>query len=154
MQPTAPILVLTWGNPSRGDDALGPVIFERLEQQELPGVEVITDFQLQIEHSMDIANRSKVIFVDAGLSTTEPYELSRIYPEKDDSFTSHAMSPQSLLSIYQQVNDSVLPTSFLLAIRGYNFRLGEEISSKAQKNLEIAYTELLQLITISNENPE
>ncbi len=153
MNPVHPVLVFTWGNPSRGDDALGPAVFDRLEQRELPGVEVITDFQLQIEHSTDIADRSKVIFVDASLSATPPYELRRIYPEKDDSFTSHAMSPQSLLSISQQVNDSVLPDCYLLAIRGYDFELGHEISNKAQENLELAYTKLLEFLTISNKNP-
>lgn len=153
MKPIHPVLVFTWGNPSRGDDALGPAVFERLEKRKLPGVEVITDFQLQIEHSMDIANRSTVIFVDASLSAAAPYDLSRIYPEKDDSFTSHAMSPQALLSISQQVNDAGLPDCYLLAIRGYDFELGHEISSRAQENLELAYTKLYEFLTISNKNP-
>ena len=153
MNPLPPVLVFAWGNPSRGDEALGPAVFDRLEQQKLPGVEVITDFQLQIEHSTDIANRAKVIFIDASLSAKAPYELARIYPEKDDSFTSHAMSPQSLLSISQQVNDSALPDCYMLAIRGYDFELGHEISSKAQENLERAYTKLYEFLTISNKNP-
>lgn len=153
MAPAAPVLVIAWGNPSRGDDALGPMVFDRLEREKLPDVEVITDFQLQIEHSTDIAGRSLVIFVDASMNAPVPFELYRINPEKDDSFTSHALSPQSLLSICKQVNGPELPISFLLAIRGYDFELGHEISAAAEKNMELAYTELLELIRISNKNP-
>ncbi len=31
-QAPAPVLILTYGNPSRGDDALGPAMFDRLEK--------------------------------------------------------------------------------------------------------------------------
>ena len=51
-----PILIFTYGNPSRGDDALGPAMFDLLEKHkretgELDRVELLTDFQLQIEHA-------------------------------------------------------------------------------------------------------
>ena len=146
--PVAPVLIIAWGNPSRGDDALGPAVYERLEQDELSNVEAVTDFQLQIEHCTDIANRAMVVFVDASFSAQEPYELSRVYPEKDNSFTSHALSPQSLLSICQQVNDSPLPESYLLAIRGYDFALGDCISRKARGNLDLAYRKLQKILTL------
>ena len=32
-QPVAPLLVFGWGNPSRGDDALGPLLVEQLAAQ-------------------------------------------------------------------------------------------------------------------------
>jgi len=50
----APVLVLAVGNPSRGDDALGPLAAQRLAALELSGVEVLTDFQLQVEHALDL----------------------------------------------------------------------------------------------------
>ncbi|HEB82952.1 MAG TPA: Ni/Fe hydrogenase, partial [Gammaproteobacteria bacterium] len=57
----APILVFPFGNPSRGDDALGPAIYQLLgnKQQnvELQSIDLLTDFQLQIEHSIDLENR-------------------------------------------------------------------------------------------------
>ena len=151
MKAVEPILVITWGNPSRGDDALGPLIYDRLYQDNLPNVDVITDFQLQIEHSTDIDNRSLIIFVDASVSASEPYELTRIFPEQDDSFTSHAMSPQALLSVSEQVNSSELPESQLLAIRGYDFELGHKMTKKANKNVDLAYNALLGLIEHKNK---
>lgn len=150
MSAVQPILILTWGNPSRGDDALGPLVHDRLLEDNLADVEAITDFQLQIEHSTDIANRTLVIFVDASISAGEPYELSRIFPEQDDSFTSHAMSPQALLSVSARVNDTELPESQLLAIRGYDFELGHKTTKKAKKNVDLAYSALLGLIEQKN----
>jgi hypothetical protein len=53
---TPPILVFAWGNPSRGDDALGPLFAERIEALGLPGVECLTDFQLQVEHALEASS--------------------------------------------------------------------------------------------------
>ena len=42
----APLLVIGIGNPSRGDDAIGPLAIERLGALGLPDTELLTDFQL------------------------------------------------------------------------------------------------------------
>jgi len=137
----APILIFTWGNPSRGDDALGPALYDQLETHkresgELPEVELLTDFQLQIEHAVDLEGRDCIIFVDASVSCEEPYEMERLEAERDDTFTTHAMSPASLLSVYRQVNDHERPPAFLLTIRAYEFGLGKEMSAQAEANLQ------------------
>lgn len=64
----APLLVLAVGNPSRGDDALGPMLLEALRAEGVEGngqVELLGDFQLQIEHVIDLRGRRAVLFVDA-----------------------------------------------------------------------------------------
>ena len=76
----APILVLTCGNPSRGDDALGSALHELLVAHkratgDLCEVEVLTDFQLQIEHAVDLAGRDCVSFADASVSCDEPVQM-------------------------------------------------------------------------------
>ena len=76
-QACAPNLIFTYGNPSRGDDALGPAMFELLEKHqqettELGRVKLLTDFQLQIEHAVDLQRRESVLFIDAGVSCSEP----------------------------------------------------------------------------------
>jgi Ni,Fe-hydrogenase maturation factor len=66
--PVAPLLVLAVGNPSRGDDALGPRLLDALHAAgaDLDGqVELLGDFQLQIEHVLDLRGRRAVLFVDA-----------------------------------------------------------------------------------------
>ena len=144
--PANPDLIFTWGNPSRGDDALGPALYELLQQEDLNGVDLLTDFQLQIEHSIDLEGRKRVLFVDASTSATAPFEFVRLQPEQDASYTTHAMSPQALLSVYQQVNGSTPPPAWLLSIRGYEFGLGLPLSTAANKHLLAAFNHIKKLI--------
>ena len=141
-----PELIFTWGNPSRGDDALGPAMYELLLQENFSGVDVLTDFQLQIEHSIDLEGRKRVLFVDASTSANAPFELTRLQPEQDSSYTTHAMSPQALLSVYQQVNGRMPPPAWLLSIRGYEFSLGLPLSTSANKNLLTAFDHIKSLL--------
>ena len=55
-----PLLVFTIGNESRGDDALAPLLVRSLASvMEAAGrVELIEDYQLQVEHVTDLAGRS------------------------------------------------------------------------------------------------
>jgi hydrogenase maturation protease len=134
----APILVFAYGNPSRGDDALGPVMYDLLYEKLPDEVELLTDFQLQIEHSMDLDQREAVLFIDASMSATAPFHFYQLQAERDNSFTSHAMSPTSLLDAYQQVNQQQAPPSFMLEIRGYEFELGKSMTAMAEDNLKSA----------------
>jgi hydrogenase maturation protease len=140
----APVLVLTYGNPSRGDDALGTAMFDLLEANPPANVDLLTDFQLQIEHATDLEHRDYILFIDAGVSCKEPFELNRLSAEKDDSFTTHAMSPASVLSVYQQVYHRDPPPAYLLTIRAYEFGLGKEMSDAARQNLNEAYAYLME----------
>lgn len=135
----APVLVLTYGNPSRGDDALGTAMFDLLEANPPDNVDLLTDFQLQIEHATDLENREYILFIDAGVSCAEPFELNRLAAIKDDSFTTHAMSPASVLSVYQQIYQRDPPPAYLLTIRAYEFGLGKNMSDAARNNLAKTY---------------
>ena len=140
-----PHLIFTWGNPSRGDDALGPAMYELLQQAELDGIDLLTDFQLQIEHAIDLEGRKRVLFVDASTSANAPFQLTRLQPEQDASYTTHAMSPQALLTVYRQVYDSAPPPAWLLSIRGYEFGLGLPLSSAANDHLQVAFSHIKHL---------
>ncbi len=154
----APILIFTYGNPSRGDDGLGPVIFELLEKNkhacdELENVELLTDFQLQIEHTVDLENRARILFIDASVSATAPFEFYRLKPAQDDSYSTHAMSPESLLATYEKVNKAAPPPAFMLSVRGYEFGLGLAMSDKASANLDKALEFIKQVLaTTSTEH--
>lgn len=135
---SAPLLVFGWGNASRGDDALGPLFIERLRALALPGVECLDDFQLQPEHALDLAGRSRVLFVDASATGAAPFEVTALQPQRDASFSSHAMSPAALLQAYVEVHGHAPPPATLLAIRGERFGLGEPMSEAAKAHLEAA----------------
>lgn len=152
----ASTLIFTYGNPSRGDDGLGPAIFELLEADKssshyLDDVDLLTDYQLQIEHSIDIQQRDRVLFVDASVSAKAPFEFHRLQPERDSSYTTHAMSPVAVLDVYQQINQCTPPPSYMLSIRGYQFALGQELSEQATLNLLQGYDYIKHLLNTGFE---
>lgn len=136
---TAPLLVLGWGNPSRGDDALGPLFIERLRSLAgdrcMDQVEFLEDFQLQVEHALDLAHRKRVLFVDASRSCTVPFELTALRATRDASFTTHAMSPESVMQVFCDLTHAEPPRCTLLAIRATRFELGEPPGESALANL-------------------
>ena len=135
---TAPLLVFGYGNPSRGDDALGPRFVAAVEALGMPGVDCLTDFQLQVEHALDLVGRQRVLFVDASAALAEPFRLSPLAPLRDASFTSHAISPAAVLQAYVQIGEGAPPPCELLALRGTAFELGAALSVPAEKALAAA----------------
>jgi hydrogenase maturation protease len=136
--PVAPVLVFGWGNPSRGDDALGPILVEQLVALPTtrPGsVDYLTDFQLQVEHALDLAGRQRVLFVDASLNCAAPFEVTALMATRDMSFTTHAMSPQAVMQVFRNLYGIEAPPCTLLAIHGERFELGEPPSDAARANL-------------------
>lgn len=144
IQSMSKLLVFGYGNPGRGDDALGPLLIEQINQLELIDVSCLTDMQLLIEHASDLIGYQQILFVDADVSCDEPFEVTEIYPEKDDSYTSHALTPAALLFIFRQIYQRKAPSSMLLRIRGYDFELGDTLSKQANYNLNAAFKYLQQ----------
>lgn len=145
---SAPVLIFAYGNLSRGDDALGPLLLEYIEDKfGTQGIEFLCDFQLQIEHALDLENRELVLFIDASIACKEAFDLSELRPLKDKSYTTHAMSPASVLQVYQSIKKQQPPPCFLLSIQGISFELGEELSAQAQNNLHRAQAFAKSLVT-------
>jgi len=146
LEPIAPVLVFAWGNPSRGDDALGPLLIERLCEPPdrmrtgapLRGVEMLTDFQLLVEHALDLGGRKRVLFVDASVGCEAPFEVTVLQPSRDASFTTHSMSPEAVMQVFRQLHGVEPPPCTLLAIRGERFELGDPPSDAALANLALA----------------
>ena len=135
---TAPILVFGWGNPSRGDDALGPLFVERIDAKNFPGVECLTDFQLQVEHALDLVGRQRVLFVDASLPAMAPFEISQLVPARDRQISTHALSPEAVMQVYVELQCQEPPASTLLALHGVSFELGADLSLAARHALDAA----------------
>jgi hydrogenase maturation protease len=140
----APLLVLAWGNPSRGDDALGPLLAERLfDRVQTSGltncVEVVTDFQLQVEHALDLVGRERVLFVDAALDLAKPFTVRLLQPARGGGIGSHALAPEAVLQVYQDLHGQPPPHAMLLAIRATAFELGMVPGARALADLEQAF---------------
>lgn len=139
----APLLVFGWGNPSRGDDALGPALVARIEaalpqHAEWGEVALLTDFQLQPEHALDLEGRRRVLFVDASVSCAPPYAFEALRPAPGFGYTTHAMKPDALLAVFRQLSGVEPPPAWLLTVRGESFELGEPLSPRAQTHLDAA----------------
>lgn len=143
---TAPTLVLAVGNPSRGDDALGPLAAQRIAALGLAGVEVLTDFQLQVEHALDLLGRRRVVFIDASVSAPPPFVLAEQAPARDDSVSTHALSPAAVLQCYRELTGAEPPPAWVLAIRGERFELGAPLSAAAASHLEAAFAALARAL--------
>lgn len=144
------LLLFGYGNPGRGDDALGPELIERIARLQLADIECQNDMQLQVEHVTDLAACEQVLFIDADMTCAEPFDFSELGAAKDDSYTSHAMNPSALLHAYDQVYGKPAPPAFLLRIRGHDFGLGDPLSGKASANLEAATRLAIELCASVN----
>lgn len=141
-----PILLLAVGNESRGDDALGPWLARRvaawLEQSgggaSVEAIEIIEEFQLQIENALDLPGRELILLVDAGQGTPSPFVFYEAAAAPSDGYTSHAVTPEALLGVFARVHQSMPPPTFVLCLSGVSFELGEPLSGAAARHLEQA----------------
>jgi len=149
---TAPLLIFAYGNPSRGDDALGPQLLELLAESRTPHpeFELVTDFQLQVEHATDLEGRDLALFIDASISCPSPFLFSPLQPAQDARYTTHEMSPQAVLHVYEQVYQRPAPPAFMLSVRGESFNLGDPLSQAAVENRDAALVLLVQLCSQPN----
>jgi len=146
----APVVVIAIGNPSRGDDAIGPLLHARLlewleNEGTIEGFELYEDFQLQIEHALDLKGRRLALFIDAGDNTPGPYAFDRVAATEGIMHTSHALPPGSVLQVYRQIEGEEPPPAFVLCVRGEQFKLGEPLSNAAESNLRAAFELLTHL---------
>jgi len=132
------ILVYGFGNPGRQDDGLGPAIIESLENEEIPGVVTDCNYQLNIEDAYSVAENDMVVFVDASLDAGEPFSFVRIEPSAEITFTTHSMSPQSVLALCAELYDRRLE-AYVLGIRGYEWDFKVGLTLKAENNFNEAY---------------
>jgi hydrogenase maturation protease len=133
------LVILGWGNDARGDDALGPLLLRRIAET-FPDVETVEDYQLQIEHALDLDGFDAALFIDASHGLTEPFAFREIAPSATRTPTTHALSPEAVLDVYVQVKGRAPPPAFLLALRGEQFELGEGLSQSGKDALEAATT--------------
>jgi hydrogenase maturation protease len=154
---TAPLLIFAYGNPSRGDDALGPQLLDLLDESraqhpEWPELELITDFQLQVEHAVDLEGRDLVLFIDASVSCPPPFLFAPLESAQDARYTTHEMSPEAVLHVFEKIYQRPAPSAFLLSVRGESFHLGEPLSTAAVENRDAALALLVQLCSQPNLN--
>lgn len=139
------IYVYGFGNPGRQDDGLGPMIIDKLEKENIEGITTDSNYQLNIEDADNIAGSDFVIFVDASIDGDEPFSFRKIEPSAEITFTTHSMSPESVIALCGDIHGRI-PDAYVLAIRGYEWEMFEGLSEKAISNFDAAYNYLVMRI--------
>ncbi|PKF50081.1 Ni/Fe hydrogenase [Enterovibrio nigricans] len=134
-------LIYGIGNVGREDDGLGWAFIDAIEANAISETQyhgettLIRHYQLFFEDVDLIRRHKRVLFVDATKSvTTSQYKMERVLPKLDDSFTSHAISVQSIVAMCHQCYQ-VFPDVWLLTIRGTSWELSLGLTDEANKNL-------------------
>lgn len=116
-------LIVGYGSPIRGDDAIGPLAADALLSQPLPeGVQVVSRHVLTAELAEDIAAADRVIFLDAA-ADGEPGEVRvrRLQPDASAVSTmAHFLDPRELLA-WSQTLYRREPVAYLVSAAGQNF---------------------------------
>ena len=147
---TVPALVVfAIGNDARGDDALGPQLGARIEQVSPAGVKLLAEYQLQIEHALDLRDAAAVLFIDAAVGLGQAFELRAIAPDSAAPLLSHALSPAALLAVFERIEGRAPPPAFVFALRGESFELGEPLSAPAVSALDAGWAWLSDRLSVS-----
>ena len=140
-------LVIGVGNTLRTDDGIGPRIVSSLPP--FHGVKTITVHQLTPELTDRLSRARRVLFVDADWEGGK-MRLERVAEERRPP--GHTFSPGGLLSLTHAVCGAT-PEGWLLAVPGYDFKLGEQLSEEAEAILPSATEAILDWVREGGINP-
>jgi hypothetical protein len=111
-----------------------------------PDVRIVEDHQLNIEHVTDLSDDSLALFIDASVAIQEGCQLQRIWPIGDGNFSTHAISPQALLNVYEQTMKQQAPDAWLLHVAARKFELGASPGNVANAAIDAAAQFLKNLL--------
>jgi hydrogenase maturation protease len=148
-RPRRRALVIGYGSPIRGDDAVGPLVADRLLEKGVPeGVSVIARHILTAELVPDIAASELVVFLDAA-ADGEPGEVRcrPISPSRDGVSTmAHFLDPRELLAWCQALYDR-LPRAWLITVSGESFDYASyELTATADSSARSMLRKVQELI--------
>lgn len=131
-------LLIGFGNQGRGDDGLGPVFAERIEQAAPEGLEIDIDYQLTVDHALAVAGADLVVFADAHLGAKGSFSFEPIDGSGATGMGSHELSPEAVLALASTLYGRA-PPAFVLGIAGWDYgEVKEGLSQEAKAHLDEA----------------
>jgi len=132
------LLLIGYGNAGRGDDGLGPAFAERISSANLKNCTVDIDYQLTVEHALQVSDAETVVFVDAVIGSATPFCFEPVQADNTADLASHSLLPEAVLTLADMLYDKA-PKAFVLGITGESFgEVAEGLSDAAHKNLDLA----------------
>lgn len=131
-------LLIGIGNAAMGDDGLGWGLADAVKPFLPEQWHTEYRYQLQVEDAMMVSDYDVVIFADASEENYPGgFSFTHCQPATHYFFSSHQQSPETILYLGEQLYQKK-PIAFLLAISGYTWKLGDDLSQQAKTNLESA----------------
>ena len=150
-------LVIGYGSPIRGDDAIGPLAADALAAGPLPpGLRVLSRHILTAELAEDLAAAETVIFLDATVQGRPgEVQVRRLVPDAHALSTmAHFLDPRELLAwcdtLYQRA-----PEAWLVSAAGESFDYASyHLGPAATAALPLMLTEVRRLLDAPRAHAE
>ena len=141
--PVSRLLIIGYGNPLRGDDAVGYLAAELLGHLIAdPNIEILPVHQLTPELADPISRAARVILIDAAATGEPGVILQRaILPAPDPAGFTHHSTPAGLLAASAAFFGSAPPAT-LYSVPGESFEFGSELTPPVQQALETLIADL------------
>lgn len=139
-------VVIGYGNPLRGDDAVGQRVAATVASWHWPHVRVIAVQQLTPELAELLAAVDLAIFVDASPIVDDgTVQVIRVEPARSVPAMGHVSDPSGLLALAEAIYDQC-PLAWWLLLPATSFGFGEDLSPTAEFGLTIALRYIVELI--------
>lgn len=130
-------LIIGYGSPLRGDDAVGYLAAERLQETNTDReTEIVAVHQLTPELADPISRAAEVVFIDASVGGV-PGQIGRraIAPSTGRQPLTHYATPEGLLAAAQAVYGAAPPATLITVTVG-STELSESLSAPVRTALE------------------
>ncbi|MCW8884158.1 MAG: hypothetical protein OQK12_02740 [Motiliproteus sp.] len=149
------LTIICCGNPDRGDDGSGKAFHTFLQRtlNKSPKALYICEInlrsviQLQLEDIFDLTGVHPTLIIDSSVGLSQPYSLSQVTEATAIGPLSHTLSPSQLLSVCDQIGKPRPGQLWQLAIRGYDYELGQPISEQCRNGMEDLQQELVKILS-------
>lgn len=145
-------VVVGYGNPHKGDDAIGQKVVDQLQASNFSTLKAYAVSSLTPELSSKLAHANVVIFVDAcKLKNTDTIQVKSLEPSGTETAGSvvpgfgHSCSPSSLLALTQSVYGH-FPKAWWVEVPASDFTMNRPLSDLAARGVEQALRAITSLI--------
>jgi hydrogenase maturation protease len=144
--PPPRVLIIGYGSPIRGDDAVGPLVADRLlDELESDRIRVFSRHILTAELVENVRDAGLVIFLDAAMEgTAGEVRCRRVEPSIEAISTmAHFVEPGELLAWARELYQHT-PKAYLISICGQSFDfaqydLSAPVTGGIQKMIDLVY---------------
>ena len=142
------VLILGCGNDLRGDDAVGRLVANAIDAQEMPGVKVFSVGQYTPDFASDLAQVNLAIFIDACEEIANTgVRVRKLKVEHPAPGSTHHAEPSQLLGMAEWLFGSA-PEAYAIDIPAVHFEFTETLTPIAARGVDDALVEVKRLIAV------